>query len=64
MRVDDVIRRWNEVEIKDHRDIFRLVATTPPNSKARVEIIRNGQSINLEVVTGDRDELQRELLNE
>lgn len=64
MRVDDVIRRWNEVEIKDHRDIFRLVATTPPNSKARVEIIRNGQRINLEVVTGDRDELQRELLNE
>lgn len=63
-RVDDVIRRWNDVEIKDHRDIFRLVATTPPNSKARVEIIRGGQPLNLEVVTGDREALQRSELNE
>jgi S1-C subfamily serine protease len=37
--------------------VFRLVATTPPNSKARVEIIRDGQPLNLEVVTGDRDKL-------
>jgi S1-C subfamily serine protease len=57
LRVDDVIRRWNDVKVQDHRDVFRLVATTPPNSKARVEIIRDGQPLNLEVVTGDRDEL-------
>ena len=59
LRVDDVIRRWNDVKIKDHRDVFRLVATTPPNSKARVEIIREGRPINLEVVTGDRKQLQQ-----
>lgn len=58
LRVDDVIRRWNDVKIHDHRDIFRLVATTPPNSKARVEIIRDGRKFDLEVVTGDRTQLQ------
>lgn len=57
MKVNDVIRNWNGVKVQDHRDIFRLVATTPPDSKAQVEIVRNGRTLQLEVTTGDRDKM-------
>jgi S1-C subfamily serine protease len=57
IRANDVIRKWNDVPVTDHRAIFRMIATTEPDSKAKVEILRDGQTMNMEVVIGEREGL-------
>ena len=55
IQLNDVIRKWNDVPVTDHRAIYRMVATTEPDSTAIIEILRDGQTMNMEVVIGERN---------
>ncbi|HMP80924.1 MAG TPA: trypsin-like peptidase domain-containing protein, partial [Pirellulaceae bacterium] len=50
----DVIRSWNGQPIEDYLLIYRLVAMTPPNTQAVVEIIRDGKPLTINIKVGER----------
>ena len=52
----DVILSFNGAEVKQLRDLPRLVAAAAPNSTATVNVWRNGQSTELQVKLGDAPE--------
>jgi len=48
----DIVIRFNGKEAKDSHMLSRLVAATQPNSKAKVDIIRDGKETSIEVTIG------------
>ena len=54
MRINDIILRWNGEDIRDPRHLQHVIILSKPNTKAKVEVIRNGQKIELDVVLGTR----------
>ena len=52
----DVILSFNGSEVKQLRDLPRLVAAAPPGSTATLKMWRNGQSSELQVKLGDAPE--------
>ena len=54
LRINDVIRRWNGHPIRQYDSLFRYISMSPPNTYAKVEIIRNGIEKTIEVPVGDR----------
>ena len=53
LRVNDVVRTWNGNDIDDYHKLYRYVSMTPPNSLARVKIIREGVEHDLDIRVGD-----------
>lgn len=49
---NDVIVRWQDNVIDTARDLSTLVAETAPNTKAEVELVRDGERMTLEVTVG------------
>ncbi|MEM9412624.1 MAG: trypsin-like peptidase domain-containing protein [Planctomycetota bacterium] len=54
LRQNDVVRTWNGSAIDDFHKLYRYVSMTPPNSVAKVEIIREGKEQVLDVTVGSR----------
>jgi len=52
--IGDIILRWNGEEIRDRLHLMQTILFSNPNTKAKVEILRDGQKIELEVVLGKR----------
>ena len=52
----DVITSYNGKKIKDNEMLPRLVAATEIGKKVKVEIIRDGKSMGIEIVTGELPE--------
>lgn len=50
----DVVVKWNTDEISDASDLSLAVARTPIGSKAKAEVVRDGEKRTLEVVVGER----------
>ncbi len=59
IRVNDVVRRWNEQEIVNYSSLYRFVDMTQPDTKASVELLRDGQLYEVEITVGSRDEFER-----
>jgi serine protease Do len=57
LRQGDVIRRWNKNRVEDPALLSYWVARTPPETKVPVEIIRNGQPFAIEVIVGERPQI-------
>jgi serine protease Do len=53
IRPDDVIRAWNDIEIKEFKSLFRLAETTPPNETVDVTLLRNGELHHTKVKLGE-----------
>ena len=52
----DVIVKFNGKEVNDVQQFRFLVAQTPPNSKADLEVIRKGKRLNISVKLGSKSE--------
>ena len=52
IRRNDIIRRWNGVEIKEHKKLYRLAEMTEPNSTVDVTLIRDGKEYQTKVTVG------------
>jgi S1-C subfamily serine protease len=48
----DIIRAWNNIEIKEFKTLFRLAETTPPNETVDVVLLRNGKEHRTKVTLG------------
>jgi serine protease Do len=48
----DVVKEFDGHEVENAHTLSRLVAATPPNSKAKVDIIRDGKEKTIEVTIG------------
>jgi len=55
----DVITGVNGAAVKNARDLARTIATLPPNSTAKLDILRNGQSQTVSVTLGTLPNEQR-----
>ena len=55
LQVNDVVRSWNGLEIRNHNMLYRYVSMTTPGHVADVEIIRAGQERHLQIRVGDRN---------
>ncbi len=53
LRVGDIIRRWEGKAITSYNTLYRYIGESPPNSRANVEIIRDGQTLRLQVPVGN-----------
>ena len=54
MKIGDIILCWNGEDIRDSRHLHHTIVLSKPNTKAKVEVIRNGQKVELDVVLGTR----------
>lgn len=52
LRVDDVIRKWDDKPISNEQLLFREVGLTPPGSFVNVSLIRDGQEQSVRVHVG------------
>lgn len=55
LRKGDVIVKFNDREVKDRYTLVKLIATSTPGQKVRLEIIRNGTPISVTVVLGKQE---------
>ena len=53
----DVLLKWNGTPVNSPAELRRLVEKTPISSHAKVVVSRGGQELSLEVVVGDRPQL-------
>jgi serine protease Do len=53
----DVLLQWNGTSVNSPADLRGLVEKTPISSRAKVVVNRGGQELSLEVVVGDRPQL-------
>ena len=49
LRVGDVIRKWNGIDIEDYKMVFRLVQMTKPGTSNVIDIIRDGKPLRLSI---------------
>ncbi len=56
LKQGDVVLSFNGSDVKQLRDLPRLVAASSPGSTAKLEVWRNGQSTELQVKLGDAPE--------
>jgi S1-C subfamily serine protease len=54
LRVDDVITHWNGRQVNDYNALFRMIWLTPPNSRAKVDFLRDGEPHSVEVTVGTK----------
>jgi serine protease Do len=59
MRVGDVVQRYNGVSLVDTRQFYRLMLDSPPGSRARVELERDGAVRCVEVPVEEIDTTPR-----
>ncbi|MCY2966650.1 MAG: PDZ domain-containing protein, partial [Planctomycetota bacterium] len=57
--VDDVVLTFDGTEVQDENHLINLVSLTPVNRKVKVVIFRGGKHITIDVVVGDREQLDR-----
>lgn len=56
LRFDDVILRFNNIDIQDENHLINLVSLAPVGSRAKVIVLRNGRRITVSVLLIDRTE--------
>jgi serine protease Do len=59
LQFDDVIISFNGIQILDENHLINLVSLTPVNERAKLDVIRNGHKIALEIILRDRSELEQ-----
>jgi len=47
--VGDIIVRWNGEDVRDPRHLMHMIILSKPNTKAKVEVIRDGKKIEFDV---------------
>lgn len=55
LRKGDVIVKFNDKEIKDRYTLVKLIATSIPGQRVRLEVIRNGVPVSISVVLGKQE---------
>lgn len=58
VRPNDILTHINDEEIEDARQCMELVNKLIPKSKVKMNLIRNGESIELEAIAGERSNTQ------
>ena len=59
LKPGDVITSVNGQNVRDSRDVMNSIATLPPKSKVRIDILRMNKTQTLEAVVGERPPLQQ-----
>ena len=59
LEFDDVILSFEGVEVQDENHFINLVSLTPVGRQVRLEIMRNGRMIPVDVLLADRADLER-----
>lgn len=59
LKPGDVITSVNGQNVRDSRDVMNSIATLPPKSKVRIDILRMNKNQTLEAVVGERPPLQQ-----
>jgi serine protease Do len=54
IRVGDMIRRINDREIRDYKDVLDVVSSVPSGNNIKITILRGGKTINLYVTVASR----------
>ena len=54
IKAQDVIVRFNKRKVKNERDLFKAVASTPVNKKTPVELIRKGKAVAIDIIPIER----------
>ncbi len=60
IKIKDLITRFNNKKIKDYKDLFKAVASTPVNKTVPMELIRNGKKHRIDITVAERKELSAE----
>ena len=56
IRSFDIIRQWDDVEVKNFKHLYRLAEMTRPDTRVNVKFIRDGKELVTQVVVGNRPE--------
>lgn len=59
LEIDDVVLTFDGIEVLDENHLINLVSLTAVSKKVKVVIFRKGKHITLEVMVGDRSELDQ-----
>ncbi len=54
LQIGDVIRKWNGKDVRTFNTLYSMIAMTSQNSVAKVDVLRNGQPLTLEVQVVER----------
>ena len=57
IKKQDIITIFNKKKIKNYKDLFKAVASTPVNQTVPMELIRDGKKIVLDITVAERKEL-------
>ena len=52
----DIITEYNSKKLKFSRDLIDAVSATEPQTKAKLKVIRNEKTLNIDVIVGERPE--------
>ena len=56
LREGDVIRAWDGREVTSYNTLYRYIGMSAPNTRVKVDVIREGTPITLEVPVGNAAE--------
>lgn len=59
LQIDDVLLTFDGIEVHDESHLINLVSLTAVGKKVKVVVFRNGKHITVDVVVGDRAELEK-----
>lgn len=59
LQSDDVILKFNNIDVQDENHLINLVSLTPVERKVRMVVLRNGREIAVNVNVADRAELEK-----
>ncbi len=59
LEFDDVILSFEGVEVQDENHFINLVSLTPVGRRVRLEVMRNGRLMPMDVLLADRADLER-----
>lgn len=63
LQMDDVILQMDGVEVQDENHLINMVSLTPIGKKIRLNVLRSGKVIPIEVLLADRTELDGQASN-
>lgn len=55
LKKGDVIVKFNDKEVKDRYSLVKLIATSTPGQRVKLEVIRNGVPVSVSVVLGKQE---------
>ncbi len=64
LRINDVVLNFDGTDVLDENHLINLVSLTPIDKQVRLQVWREGKKLSIEVVLGDREDLEQRSISQ